>query len=324
MRAASPVVRGGGSGIVDLTMTPEELLRAGKLDDCLTAVEKLVRGNPADAKLRVLLFQVLAVMGQWDRAQTQLQVAAGMNQANILMAQVCKQAILCEHLRNEVWSGKRTPLVLGEPEQWVGWVIQAQAMNAAGNHAAAAELRARAFEEAPAVAGTIVAGENQKPQPFEWIADADERLGPILEAVVDGKYYWIPMHRIGLMRVDKPADLRDTVWLPVSFVWTAGGTSVGLIPVRYPGSELPKHEAAVRMARKTDFIDEGGFQYPVGQRLLATDAGEFGLMEVRSIRLGEGDLNPLAETSGNTTAMGIDSSMKPGAPVGGTPGGGHG
>src|SRR4051812_44308401 len=169
-------------------MTPEELLKQGKLDDCLTAVEKQIRANPADPKLRVLLFQVLAVMGQWDRAQTQLQVAAGMNQANMLMAQVCKQAILCEHLRAEVWAGKRTPLVLGEPEQWVGWMVQAQAMTAAGQHAAASELRARAFEEAPGVAGTIAVGES-KPQPFEWIADADERLGPILEAVVDGKYY---------------------------------------------------------------------------------------------------------------------------------------
>jgi protein involved in temperature-dependent protein secretion len=27
---------------------------------------------------------------------------------------------------------------------------------------------------------------------FAWLADADVRLGPVLEAIVDGKYYWIP------------------------------------------------------------------------------------------------------------------------------------
>ena len=59
-------------------MTPEELLRQGKPEDCLAAVEKLVRANPADGKLRVMLFQVLCVLGQWDRAQNQLQVCAGM------------------------------------------------------------------------------------------------------------------------------------------------------------------------------------------------------------------------------------------------------
>jgi type VI secretion system protein ImpE len=294
-------------------MTPEELLRQGKLDECLKAVEALVRSSPADAKLRVMLFQVLSVMGQWDRAQTQLQTCAQMNPANMLMAQVCKQAILCEFLRAEVWSGRRTPLVLGEPEEWVSWVIQAATLTAKGEHSAAADLRARAFDAAPAVAGQITIGDDAEPTPFEWIADADERLGPMLEAIVDGKYYWIPWQRIALVKIDKPTDLRDTVWLPANFVWSAGGQSVGLIPVRYPGSEAPRHESLVRLARKTEFLEENGFQYPVGQRLLATDKGEYPLLEVRSVRIGDGPLNPEADAGEtNTAALGIDSSLKPG------------
>jgi type VI secretion system protein ImpE len=293
-------------------MTPEELLRQGKLDECLKAVEAKVRSDPADAKLRVLLFQVLAVMGQWDRAQTQLQTAAQLDAGNNLMAQVCKQAILCEHLRAEVWAGKRTPLVLGEPEDWVSWIIQAAAMTAAGQHAAAEELRARAFDAAPAVAGKIVVGdEESEPISFEWIADADERLGPMLEAMVDGKYYWIPWQRIALVKIDRPTDLRDVVWLPAEFIWTAGGRSVGLIPVRYPGSEDPRHEGLVRLARKTDFLEDNGFQYPIGQRLLATDGGEYPIMEVRSVRLGDAPLNPIAAQPGSTASLAIDSSLKP-------------
>jgi type VI secretion system protein ImpE len=303
-------------------MTPEELLKQGKLDECLAAVEQKIRAAPADPKLRIMLFQVLAVMGQWDRAQNQLQVAAGMNQANLLMAQVCKQAILCEHLRAEVWEGKRSPLILGEPEEWLSWMVQAQAMTAKGQHEAAAELRTKAFEAAPAMAGTITVGDEGQPQPIEWIADADERLGPILEALVDGKYYWIPWHRIALVKIDKPNDLRDTVWLPANFIWTAGGQSVGLIPSRYPGSEGKQFDAAVRLGRRTEFIDDGGFERPVGQRLLATNIGEFGLLEVRSIRLGEGELNPEGGTPGHGGGVGFDSSMKPGGGGGG--GGSHG
>src|SRR5262245_60001430 len=300
-------------------MTPEELLRQGMLDECLKEVESRVRANPADGKLRVLLFQVLSVLGQWDRAQNQLQVCAGMNPANMLMAQVCKQAILCEHLRSEVWAGKRSPLVLGEPSEWLSWMIQALAMSAQGQHADAAELRGKAFEAAPAVAGSIVVGdESPEPKAIEWIADADERLGPILEAVVDGKYYWIPWERIALLRVDKPNDLRDTVWLPVQFVWTAGGQSVGLVPVRYPGSERKGNDAAIRMARKTNWVQDGGAQVPIGQRLLATNEGEFGILDVRSVRLGEGELNPLGPgaTGAQAGGVAIDSKMEPG--------GGHG
>ena len=31
---------------------------------------------------------------------------------------------------------------------------------------------------------------------FEWIADADSRLGPLLEVILEGKYYWAPFCRI--------------------------------------------------------------------------------------------------------------------------------
>ena len=31
---------------------------------------------------------------------------------------------------------------------------------------------------------------------FEWIADADDRLGPVLEAIVNGRYYWVPFERV--------------------------------------------------------------------------------------------------------------------------------
>jgi type VI secretion system protein ImpE len=297
-------------------MKAQELLRQGKLDECLAAVESDVRSKPADAKQRILLFQVLAVMGQWDRALTQLSVAAGMDASAGLMDKVCRQAILCERLRSEVWAGKRSPLVLGEPEPWVGWMIQALAMDAAGNTQGAADLRAKALEEAAAVAGTLNIGpkpDKTEPMPFEWIADADPRLGPILEAIVDGKYYWIPWHRIALVKIDPPADLRDVVWSPANFVWSAGGQSVGLIPTRYPGSEAVGMDPLVRLGRKTDFISTAAGEVPVGQRMLATDAGEFALLEVRSARLGEGELDPLGgapEPGG--ASLSFDPSLKPG------------
>ena len=63
-----------------------------------------------------------------------------------------------------------------------------------------------------------------------------------------------------------------------------------------------------------DTTEEDGFQYPVGQRLLATDAGEYPLLEVRSVRVGDGPLNPVAEVgAGNTAALGLDAGLRPGA-----------
>ena len=72
---------------------------------------------------------------------------------------------------------------------------------------------------------------------FEWIADADPRLGPMLEAMVDGKYYWVPFHRLRTLEIEPPADLRDKVWMPAHFVWANGGEAFGFMPTRYPGSQ---------------------------------------------------------------------------------------
>jgi type VI secretion system protein ImpE len=271
-------------------MTPEDLLKQGRLDDCLKAVEASVRKNPADAKARVSLFQVLAVLGDWDRASNQLGVAAELDHECILMSQVCQPAIMCERLRQEIFAGKRTPLILGEPEPWMGMVVQAAVLTAQGKAAAGEELRTQAFESAPTIAGEIDVGPKEgetTTHAFEWIADADPLLGPMLEAIVDGKYYWVPWQRISMLRLEAPEDLRDTVWLPGQVIWTTGAQQVVLVPARYSGSETAQFDSGIRMGRRTEFVDRGGWEGPVGQRMLATDAGEFGVLQTRAVRLGE-------------------------------------
>ncbi|MHC4203002.1 MAG: type VI secretion system accessory protein TagJ, partial [Planctomycetota bacterium] len=167
-------------------MKAEELLRSGQLNDALAALESEIRADPANAKLRVFLFQLLCVLGDWERALTQLNTAAELDAANLLMAQVCRTAISCEAFRAEIFAGKRSPLVFGEPDEWVAWLVQAGQMIAEGKYEASQKLRDRAFEAAPAVPGSIDG------RSFQWISDADSRFGPVLEAIIDGKYYWVP------------------------------------------------------------------------------------------------------------------------------------
>jgi type VI secretion system protein ImpE len=260
-------------------MKAAELLKAGRLEDCLGALQSEVRANPADAKLRVFLFQLLAVLGQWGKAMTQLNVAAELDASCLLMAQACRQLLNCEVFRAEVFAGRRGPLVFGQPEEWLGWLVQANSLLAGGQSGQAAELRDRAFEAAPAVAGQIDG------QPFEWIADADTRLGPILEVVVDGRYYWVPFGGIKALRLEQPTDLRDVLWLPATFVWANEGQAAGFVLARYPGSE-GHAEAAVKLARQTLWeTTADGHSLGFGQRMLATDQGEFALADTREILL---------------------------------------
>ncbi|MGU7775897.1 type VI secretion system accessory protein TagJ [Burkholderia sp. MR1-5-21] len=260
-------------------MTAEQSLRDGDLDESLRQLQSQVRGDPANASYRVFLFQLLAVMGQWDRALTQLNVVGDLDASALPMVQVYRDALQCEVLRGAVFDGARTPLIFGEPTAWLALLIDALRLDAHGDAGAAARARAKAFGDAPATSGTL------NGEPFEWIADADGRLGPTLEAVLNGRYYWIPFFRIRKIEIDAPADLRDRVWMPAVFTWANDGQAAGLIPTRY-AQTLGERDHTLWLARRTDWIDIGGGESrPVGQRVFTTDANDHALLDVRTLEL---------------------------------------
>lgn len=259
-------------------MTAEEYIRKGDLDAALGVLRDAIRKDSADPKLRVFLFQLLCVNGDWEKALTQLNLVADISPDSMLLAQIFRPVIQCEALRAEVFAGKRSPLIFGEPQEWIGWLIHANSLLGAGNLKEARELMDKALEAAPAVPGSINEHE------FEWFADADSRMGPVLEAVIDGKYYWVPLNQVARINISQPSDLRDLVWISATFTWVNGGESTGLIPIRYPGSEKSA-DAGIRMSRKTDWEDMGeGFFLGKGQRLFATDAGEYPLLETLVVK----------------------------------------
>lgn len=260
-------------------MSAEDRLREGQLDEALAELQQQVKREPDKAKHRTFLFQLLTVLGQWERAATQLTVAGELDPTALPMVQTYREALRCEALRREIFAGRRSPLVFGDPQRWLALLIEALQLSAAGEHARAAAVRQEAFDAAPATAGAINGTR------FEWIADADARLGPVIEAVVNGGYYWVPFHRIRSIHFDPPMDLRDVVWTPAQFTWANGGEAVGLIPTRYPGSETAA-DPLLRLARKTQWSEPvPGTYFGEGQRLFATDGGDFALLDARLIEL---------------------------------------
>jgi len=102
--------------------------------------------------------------------------------------------------------------------------------------------------------------------------------------ILEGRYYWIPFCRIRQVFIEPVSDLRDLVWAPAQFVWENGGQASGHIPVRYAGTERSE-DGNLKLARKTDWLNKLGVNIGLGQRILATDAGEYPLLEVRSLEL---------------------------------------
>lgn len=302
-------------------MTAIEALRRGDLQAALDELKQQIREKPRDAALRIFLFQLSAVTGQWDRALSQLNLAGQLDPAAEMMVTSYRTAIQCEQLRAQIFAGKRSPLVLGEPDAWIAAMIQAVELRAQHQVQAAEQLRQRAFDAAPAVGGTIrwrIAGtgteEQTQTDAFTWLADADGVLGPILEAIVNGRYYWVPFQNIEAIRLQPPEDLRDLVWAPAELTWVGGGSQVGFIPTRYLGSESCEDDA-IRLARKTQWhTNEHGLEVALGQRLLATDQAEYSLLDIREILFqpaGPANADQARSATSNDAAASADVNQTP-------------
>ena len=249
---------------------------AALLGGALSAVKTM----PTSASARMKLFRLFCLTGQWDRAVIQLDTASGMDAELAMTSLVYKQAIACERFRTEVFAGSRTPVVMGEPQPWLGWMMQA--LRSEADRALA--LRQQAMEQASACPGSL------NGEAFEWLADADPRLGPVCEAFIDGKYYWVPFERIAELSIAPPKDLIDLVWTSAELILANGGSKHVLVPTRYPGSEASDDDL-VRTSRRTEWIgsDTSGYR-GVGQREWITDRGETGLLDVRELVLNSDSL----------------------------------
>lgn len=235
-----------------------------------------VRAGPSDASARMRLFRLFVATGQWERAATQLDTASSLDTELGFTTMVYKQALACERFRDEVFAGRRTPVIAGEPPRWLALMVEALRADASAA-GSGSPLRDQALDDAQAAPGRM------NGEAFEWIADADSRLGPVVECFIDGKYYWVPFDRIERLELPQPDDVLDLAWLAGEITFTSGGSKHLLLPVRYPGSERSDDDDVV-MARKTQWIgdDEHGWR-GLGQRVWTTDTAELGLLDVRSV-----------------------------------------
>ena len=128
------------------------------------------------------------------------------------------------------------------------------------------------------------------------MADGDSRLGPILEAFVDGKYYWIPFEHVREVTFTPRKHIMDMVWAPAEFRWLNEGMASGYVPVRYPGSETSA-DPQIQLGRKTEWSERAENYFSgLGHRTFVTDAAEFGLAEVQSIQFAPSEAPAAAES----------------------------
>jgi type VI secretion system protein ImpE len=229
-------------------MKAQVLFQAGRLQEAVQALGAELRENPADARRRTFLFELLCFAGEYPRAEKQLDVLAGDGNQAELGALLYRAALHAARIRESIFEKGDYP--------------------------------APPLAEGVTIAGTV----NGKP--FESITDADPRIGARLEVFAAGDYLWIPFEHVASIDIEAPKRLRDLLWTP-AIVRTGPafkGKELGevLLPVLSPLSW--KHsDDAVRLGRATEWQDHAGLSVPVGQKLFLVDDEELPILEIRHI-----------------------------------------
>lgn len=258
-------------------MEAEALLRNGDIAGARAWLAAELRRQPGDGRLRQFFWQLIAVTGDWDKAATQLRALAAADPKAMMLASVYAQALGAMSTRDAVFAGKEKPVSLVGSEPWVEGLLDA--LHATTTIAADAAARSEAaLAAAPATAGTIDGVR------FDWIADADMRFGPMLEVIVGDAYGFVPFAAVTRIKAKAPEDLRDFVLHAVEIELRSGQTSLALVPVVYPGTHR-HNNPLLNLARATEWVDEGGGEVGIGQRLFATDTIEIELLALRDLRL---------------------------------------
>jgi type VI secretion system protein ImpE len=258
-------------------MDPRDLIKAGRLAEARKLLTEQVRSLPGDPGKRTLLFQVLAFSGEWSKAGQHLETIVAQDPKKETGVRVYQNLLGAERERQEVLELKKRPSFLpGTPPY--AEVHLAALQKLLGQKTEEAETLFDQIEaERPELRGTA------NGEAFTGFGDTDAFLAPFLEAMVHGRYVWIPFESIQELALSPAKTLFDLIWVE-GHVTTWEGLALNChFPVLYAGSSSHEDER-IRLGRMTDWIPLGaGFSRGVGQHVYQVGDGEKAILEIREV-----------------------------------------
>lgn len=259
-------------------MEAKELIRAGKLEEARNILVSEVKARPADSAVRTLLFQVMALFGEWDKAERHLDVLAAQDVKTEIGVQTYRNILGMERQRCEVFELERRPSLLPSTPSYLERVFALWECLNRKDIDEASELYHEIERARPLVSGMC------NGRPFTGFCDTDAYLAPFFEAMVHDRYVWVPVEHVRELLVPEPKSLLDTLWAPAHLTTWEGLTLQCSLPVLYPLSF--KHPLdQIKMGRITEWVHIGGlFSRGVGQHVFQVGDEEMGLLEMRELR----------------------------------------
>lgn len=239
-------------------MKAKELFDAGRVDEAVRALGADLRDDPADTGRRMFLFDLLCFAGDYARAQKQLDIASG--QLPEPEAQVCREALRAERIRQSLFEERKYPESPSAPD------------------CPPVRINGNAF-------GSLI--------------DCDDRIGSNLEVFAAGNYLLTPFRHIAWLKIPPPKRVRDLLWVPAELRMSPefGEREAAwvLLPVLAPLTWRHSTDA-VRLGRMTLWADaadpnvDPNADPPTmfGQKMFLADDEEIPLLEVRNLEVDHG------------------------------------
>lgn len=254
-------------------------LAGESLQDSLAQLESRIRSQPGDADLRAAFAQLLCLDGNWTRAQAQLKSWQGLKPQAQPTVTLLEQAIEGERQRADVMAGRARPVAPVDQYPWLAEMISALDPQSSDADA----LRDAALEKAEANPGQLAMQDGQTVA-FDWLMDGDSRFGPVCEAIVNGRYFWLPFSAISAMQFQPPASVTDLVWRHTLVRLRDGSEQVCQIPARYPLDA--NAEDRFKLCRVTEWqqlAGESAHYLGMGQKVWLNDGAEYSLLDLATV-----------------------------------------
>jgi type VI secretion system protein ImpE len=258
-------------------MDIKQLIRSAELTKARQQLIQRVKKAPGDTALRTHLFQVLLLLGEWDKALVHLNALAKDDNASHMAHEVYTGLIRAEQERTGVAELRQEPSFLPGRPGYADRYFQAVKAATQGEK----EIAVTLFDQIEAATPLISGAVNQ--EPFSGFSDTDTLLNGFLEAMEYDRYLWIPFEAIREITVQSPQTLIDIIWAKGSVTTWEGLTMACFFPVLYPLSYCHT-DHRVKMGRMTDWqILAGPYARAWGQHVFRIGEKDIPLLEIETV-----------------------------------------
>jgi type VI secretion system protein ImpE len=255
-------------------MSPTELFQEARLDDAVAAQAAIIRDRPDDIAERLLLCALLAFNGDRPAVRRHLDVLSSAPPEIQPYVAEWRDLLTADDARH---AGASPEFVIDPPPHVLRRLEAIEGLRA-GRTDGIQELIDAADELAPWVEGHVDGRE------FDGWRDADDLLGPILEAFHGSRYFWLPVDQVRTLRFGDEEGLRDRLYRPATIRLADGRDWEVSLPTLYSGTA--KHpEEGIRSGAGIDWVERAGLMRGAGARLYLFGEEELTAEEFRQVEV---------------------------------------